>query len=64
MKTSIGEFTGKLFPKTIDWKKGGGLNITVFYKHQSTESEVSEVRAIIRVTLGCILLGKEGIDLV
>ena len=68
MKTHEEKFTGKLFPKTTDWEKGEGLNTAVFYKQQSTESEVSDVSAsvscVTRVTPGGALLGREGRGLV
>ena len=40
VKTHAGDCTRKLFPQTIDWEKGELSISLVFYKQQSTESEV------------------------
>lgn len=48
----------KNVPKAIDWQMG--LNTSFLYKLQSAESEVLEVSAMAKLTLGSALTGKAG----
>ena len=52
VKTQVGNYTRKLFPKTTDREKEEGYNTTSFYKQLSTESEVWEVCDIFSIVPG------------